>query len=81
MFSEWSELVKTLRSLERRIEILQIHRDLDDQNKSVVAVSTATGGELPNRHYYRDDYDDTAGGNTKSVDHKVSLKLSMIILN
>ena len=55
MFSEWSGLVATLKDVERRIEILQIHRDLDDQNKSFVAVSTI--GETPNQHYYRDDYE------------------------
>ena len=43
--------VSTLKDLERRIEILQIHQDLDDQNKSVLAVSTI-GGDVPSRHYY-----------------------------
>ena len=61
MFSEWAGLVSTLKNIERRIEILQIHADLDlDQNKSVVAVSTVA--ELPNRHYYRDDYTDQVDG-------------------
>ena len=59
MFSEWSGLVATLRDIERRIEILQIHQEIDDQNKSFVAVSTI--GEPPNRHYYRHDYEDVDG--------------------
>ena len=59
MFSEWAGLVSTLRDLERRIDILQIHQDLDtDRDKSVVAVSTI--GDLASRHYYRHEYADTA---------------------
>ena len=60
MFSEWAGLVTTLKDLERRIEILQIHQDLDDQNKSILAVSTI-GGDIPSRHYYSSDYDQVDG--------------------
>ena len=70
MFSEWSGLVSTLRSLERRIEILQIHKDMEEQNKSVLAVSTNSVGDLPNRHYYRDDFDQNTGVQCKNGDVK-----------
>lgn len=60
MFSEWHTLTSTLRSLERRIEILQLHQDLEDRERSLVAVSTV-GGDLPVRHYYRHEYDAVDG--------------------
>ena len=60
MFSEWHTLTSTLRSLERRIEILQLHQDIEDRDRSLVAVSTV-GGDLPVRHYYRHEYDQVDG--------------------
>ena len=47
MFSEWSDLVTTLTDIERRIEIIQIHQDLDEQNNPTIP------RERPNRHYYK----------------------------
>ena len=47
MFSEWSDLVTTLNDIERRIEIIQIHQDLDEQNNATIP------RERPNRHYYK----------------------------
>ena len=60
MFSEWHTLTSTLRSLERRIEILQLHQEMEDRDRSLVAVSTL-GGDLPVRHYYRHEYDEVDG--------------------
>ena len=47
MFSEWSDLVATLNDIERRIEIIQIHQDLDEQNNPTIP------RDRPNRHYYK----------------------------
>ena len=47
MFAEWSDLVATLNDIERRIEIIQIHQDLDEQNNPTIP------RERPNRHYYQ----------------------------
>ena len=60
MFSEWQALTSTLTSLERKIEILQLHQEIEDRDKSLVAVSTL-GSEMPLRHYYRHDYDEVDG--------------------
>ena len=63
MFSEWSELVATLRDLERRIEILQIHQDLDNQNKSLLLEeSSSIPDHHHHRHYYRSEADQVDGG-------------------
>ena len=47
MFSEWGDLVSKLNDIERRIEIIQIHQDLDEQNNPMLP------REQPNRHYYQ----------------------------
>ena len=60
MFSEWQALTSTLTGLERKIEILQLHQEIEDRDKSLVAVSTL-GSEMPLRHYYRHDYDEVDG--------------------
>ena len=51
MFSEWSELVSKLNDIERRIEIIQIHQDLDEQNNPTLP------REQPNRHYYQYEFE------------------------
>ena len=74
MFSEWSGLVNTLRDLERRIEILQIHQDLDYQNKSLLLEESTSIVDQQHRHYYKDDYDQVDGGclsRTRTIPDKV----------
>eukprot|EP00092_Neocalanus_flemingeri_P035666 GFUD01038832.1.p1 GENE.GFUD01038832.1~~GFUD01038832.1.p1 ORF type:complete len:667 (+),score=162.04 GFUD01038832.1:111-2111(+) len=51
MFSEWSDLVSKLNDIERRIEIIQIHQDLDEQNNPTLP------REQPNRHYYLHEFE------------------------
>ena len=80
MFSEWAGLVTTLKDLERRIEILQIHQDLDDQNKSILAVSTI-GGDIPSRHYYSSDYDQVDGCiQSQQKDNQVKIFLLELLI-
>ena len=83
MFSEWSELVRTLRDLERRIEILQIHQDLDldNHNKSLqLEESNSVVERDPHRYYYRADYDQVDGGcltRTRTIPDKVSQSVEL----
>ena len=51
MFSEWGDLVSKLNDIEHRIEIIQIHQDLDEQNNPMLP------RERPNRHYYQSEDD------------------------
>ena len=74
MFSEWSGLVNTLRDLERRIEILSIHQDLDFQNKSLLLEESYSIVDQQHRHYYKADYDQVDGGclsRTRTIPDKV----------
>ena len=85
MFSEWSELVKTLRELERRIEILQIHQDLDDQEKSLHLEETNSlpPADQQTRHYYRADYDQVDGNclsRTRTVPDKVRQEIGLALI-
>ena len=53
MFSEWADLVNTLKDLERRIEILQIQEELEEQSRSLGLQETPSPPAQLNRHYYR----------------------------
>lgn len=72
MFSEWSGLVAKLDEIERRIEIIQIHQDLDEQNHSNLP------REQPNRHYYQYEFEnDEIKPNTQTNNIQVWNLLTM----